>query len=271
MKSCNEMVNSLMERLDAYEVQQKRKRKTVMRITSVACAFAVVAAVGVGLWQGGVFDTEVPPVIEAPSYHTPSAPTSKVDNAEGCTVHQGMYHAISGNFEAGLIEKYFTYCKDKTPTDESCTEVGNIIEFVQWAGITREEYIESQGPFWTTDNLDEIAWNHGKGCPYTKNQFLDAVYGDNEELSAWVFATIDTWPKADKWSVSGEEGQVPENWPPEGYGFGEVRPTTEPTTSEPTTEPTIIVTQPITPSTTDSDWELSTAGRDEFGNTTAKP
>ena len=94
MKSCNEMVNSLMERLDAYEVQQKQKRKTVMRITSVACAFAVVAAVGVGLWQGGAFDTETPPV-EEPSTGTVTENLEGIGGDSGearCKVHSHEYH-----------------------------------------------------------------------------------------------------------------------------------------------------------------------------------
>ena len=77
---------------------------------------------------------------------------------------------------------------------------------------------------WTEENLDKIAWNHGSGCPYAKNQFLDAIYGDDPDLTAWVFAPNSTWPTADKWDLLGEEGLVPEEWSPEGYGFGETRP-----------------------------------------------
>ena len=56
MKNCNEMVNSLLERRDQYAVEQKRKKKTAMRLTSVACSFAFVALLGVGAWQGGFLD-----------------------------------------------------------------------------------------------------------------------------------------------------------------------------------------------------------------------
>lgn len=56
MKSCNEMVNSLLERREQYAAEQKQKKKTIMRITSVACSFAVVLILGTGVWQGGLLD-----------------------------------------------------------------------------------------------------------------------------------------------------------------------------------------------------------------------
>lgn len=221
MKSCNEMVNSLMERLDAYEVRQKQKRKTVMRITSVACAFAVVAAVGVGLWQGGVFDPATPPV-EEPNVGTTTAPTEDDGpgvggdvSDEDCQVHNFFYHHIGGNF---TNEQWDTFLAVYSGEDI------NIVNFVRFHNITREEYIEAQGGMWTEENLDEIAWNHGNGCPYTKNQYLDAIYGDDPELTAWVFAPDSAWPEADVWSLAGDKDCLPENWPPEGYGFGETRP-----------------------------------------------
>ena len=197
MKSCNEMVNSLMERLDAYEVRQKQKRKTVMRITSVACAFAVVAAVGVGLWQGGVFDTETPPV-EEPSMGTVTENLEGIGGDSGnCKIHSDYYHAIIGNFNREDIEGYVEYSKDKNGVNGDCTEAScTIVDFVRWANITREEYIKSQG--WKETELDEIVMDHCSGnviCPYTKRQFLDAIYGDDPELTAWVFAPLSSWPK----------------------------------------------------------------------------
>ncbi len=56
MKNCDEMVNSLLERREQYQTEQKRKKKSAMRITSAACCFAFAALVGVGGWQSGWFD-----------------------------------------------------------------------------------------------------------------------------------------------------------------------------------------------------------------------
>lgn len=267
MKSCNEMVNSLMERLDAYEVRQKQKRKTVMKITSVACAFAVVAAVGVGLWQGGVFGAETPPV-EEPSTGTTTAPTKPDDGpgiggdgGEDCQVHNYNYHWLAGDFTEEQINSYYDSLGENFDVEEI-----NIVDFVHFYGFTREEFMDYTGV--STEMLDDIAWNHGSGCPYTNRQFIDAIYEDDPALKAWVFASAHTWPQADTWSLSGDEDFLPEDWPPEGYGFGETRPTTETTATEPTTEPTTTETE--APSTTLRDWTgPAIPTRDEFGNTTA--
>ena len=56
MMNCNEMVNRLLERKDQYVAEQKRKRKTAVRITTYAFSFALVILLGVGVWQSNLFD-----------------------------------------------------------------------------------------------------------------------------------------------------------------------------------------------------------------------
>ena len=60
----------------------------------------------------------------------------------------------------------------------------SIIGFVEFAGITREKFIEVYG--WG-DKLDEKATDHFLYAPYTYRQFVDAVYGDDQALRDWVF------------------------------------------------------------------------------------
>lgn len=60
----------------------------------------------------------------------------------------------------------------------------SIIGFVEFAGITREKFIEVYG--WA-DKLDEKATDHFAYAPYTYRQFVDAIYGDDEALRDWVF------------------------------------------------------------------------------------
>ena len=202
MKNYDEIARDVFAYRDEYVARQKRTRKTVMRITSVACAFAVVAAVGVGLWQGGDRD-QIPVDPATPSQSettklTESTPptTQPTDPDDGpgiggdsdddeCKEHNFFYHHIGGNF---TNEQWDTFLAVYSGEDI------NIVNFVRFHNITREEYIEAQGGMWTEENLDEIAWNHGNGCPYTKNQYLDAIYGDDPELTAWVFAPDSTWP-----------------------------------------------------------------------------
>lgn len=64
MKNCDEMVNSLLERRGQYQTEQKRKRRSAMRITSAACCFAFAALVGVGGWQSGWFDRTPPATLD---------------------------------------------------------------------------------------------------------------------------------------------------------------------------------------------------------------
>ena len=222
MKNYDEIARDVFAYRDEYVARQKRTRKTVMRITSVACAFAVVAAVGVGLWQWGVFDTETP-LVEEPSTGTTTSqkeiPPIGGDSGE-CTIHNVYYHRIVGNYTKEQKEAFRNWLGEDFDRNDY-----NIINFVKVNNITREEFIKAYGGLWTEENLDEIAWNHGNGCPYTKRQFLDAIYGDDAELTAWVFAPISTWPEADNWDLEGvDKDMLPEEWPPEGYGFGETRP-----------------------------------------------
>ncbi|MBQ7088567.1 MAG: hypothetical protein IJN04_02890 [Clostridia bacterium] len=63
-------------------------------------------------------------------------------------------------------------------------EEGNIIAFVEYFDITREQFIDIYG--WR-DKLDEKATDHFAYAPYTYRQFVDAVYGDDEALRDWVF------------------------------------------------------------------------------------
>ena len=226
MKHYEEIANRVLERRDEYVARQKQKRKTVMKITSVTCALALVALAGFGVWQFG--GQSAAPVAEENATKAPTVTTAPTEN-DGpgiggdedeffCKVHSHEYHAESNVIidKSAWLEHLG---KDYDPEDR------NLIAFVEFTGITREEYMKYQG--WTEDKLDEIAWDHGPGCPYTKRQFLDAIYGDDSELTAWVFSSDSAWPTAEKWSPFGEEGLVPEEWPPEGYGFGETRPVDE--------------------------------------------
>lgn len=57
MKNCEEMVNSLFERKDRYVAEQKKKRAAITCAVASVCCFSLVALLGFGLWQGGMFDT----------------------------------------------------------------------------------------------------------------------------------------------------------------------------------------------------------------------
>lgn len=92
MKTCEEMVSSLLRRRADYEVKRKARRQTVLRISTVACSLALVLFVGTGMGQGWwiITEPELPtvtptqvvtepaePMLQTPTTE-PSAPTEVV-------------------------------------------------------------------------------------------------------------------------------------------------------------------------------------------------
>ncbi len=58
MKNSNEMMNSLLERRDRYEVERAQKRTRLTHtLTPIGC-ICLVALLGVGAWQSGIFETQ---------------------------------------------------------------------------------------------------------------------------------------------------------------------------------------------------------------------
>ncbi len=57
MKSYDELTNNLLERRDNYVAEKKKKRKIVISATTSLC---LAALIGVGAWQGGMFEATPP-------------------------------------------------------------------------------------------------------------------------------------------------------------------------------------------------------------------
>ncbi len=60
MKNYDELTNDLLERRDRYVADQKKNRKRVMGVATSLCCFCLVALLGFGMWQGGMFNTTPP-------------------------------------------------------------------------------------------------------------------------------------------------------------------------------------------------------------------
>ena len=60
MKNYDKLTNDLLERRDRYVADQKRKRKNVMSITTSFCCVCLVALLGFGMLQDGMFGTITP-------------------------------------------------------------------------------------------------------------------------------------------------------------------------------------------------------------------
>ncbi len=60
MKNYNEMANDVLRRIGEHKTEQRNRRKAISRIITPLCCFCLVALLGFGMWQGGVFNTTPP-------------------------------------------------------------------------------------------------------------------------------------------------------------------------------------------------------------------
>lgn len=99
-----------------------------------------------------------------------------------CEVHQPEYHRVNGELIEYVGEEqwnaYYTAYGDKG-------EEANILTFVAFCGLTREEYIEAMG--WEKA-LDHPAPLHATWEEYTCGEFVDAIFGDDPAHSERIFA-----------------------------------------------------------------------------------
>ncbi len=58
MKTYNETVNTVFERIDEYKTAQKRKKKIITHTAVPACCIALAAMIGIGVWQSDVFKSK---------------------------------------------------------------------------------------------------------------------------------------------------------------------------------------------------------------------
>lgn len=202
MKNYEEIANSVFERRDAYVTRQKQKRRTAMKIASATCAFALVALGAFGVAKSGWLTPDTPPV-DDPAVTAPTTePTEEISRPTGgdenaCTEHSLRYHSIPSNFRDYDTTPWKEAIK-KDKEEGKPNESFNIVSFVEYYEIPRSEFIETMG--WNAKELDELVDDKegNQYCPYTYNQFLDAIYGDDEELTAWVFASESTWPEIEE-------------------------------------------------------------------------
>ena len=145
MKTCDEMVNSLLERRERYAAAQKKKKRVLV---STIASFCVVAVVGVAVWKMPSA-TEQPPVapdgtIPPQNSTTQTTPTTKPtynilwadsesDDNDGFFLHEG---------------REYCYCLydvlEDPPVDKIAIRVeGGVSAYFVYKGKTIEEYREA--------------------------------------------------------------------------------------------------------------------------------
>lgn len=103
-----------------------------------------------------------------------------------CAVHTLFYHSIDGNLIEYIgSDKMNDFIEAYSGKGEIC----NIVSFVEFCDISREEFIQIMG--WE-DVLDQPATEHDDNAPYTYGEFVEAIYGDDTALSERVFARQST-------------------------------------------------------------------------------
>ncbi len=89
MKNSNEMVNSLLERRERYEAEQKRKRSIITRTVTSMCCLCLVALLGFGVWQNGLINSIPPAILDGENsslQETDKTDETKSNNNEASSV-----------------------------------------------------------------------------------------------------------------------------------------------------------------------------------------
>ncbi len=91
MKTCDEMMQSLLERREAYRTAQKKKKTVLLSVTSTLC---VVALMGVVLWQSGWM---TPPAVTEPQGGTEEPQESEKPTMPSYPILWGTEACVSHN------------------------------------------------------------------------------------------------------------------------------------------------------------------------------
>lgn len=74
MKSYNETVDSVFDRIDKYNSEKIRRNKIITKAVVPACCFCLIALGGIGAWKSGLFKSGTPGAV-------PGQPVTSYDNA----------------------------------------------------------------------------------------------------------------------------------------------------------------------------------------------
>ena len=183
MKNYDELTNDLLERRDRYVADQKKKRKKVMGVATSLCCFCLVALLGFGMWQGGMFNTTPPDQ----------------------TLEDALYPGIKDNFDESKGEspddpaannKIIINSIDGISADRMNINL-RVDDFVE---MTRDEMITYYGVDYVPDVPDDIkAWEEEQSSGiFRRNGGTGEVYWDadilnysNEDFTRSVHVEVD--------------------------------------------------------------------------------
>lgn len=105
MKNYDELTNDLLERRDRYVADQKKKRKRVMSVATSLCCFCLVALLGFGMWQGGMFDAK-PPITLDDSINIGDKDYINPDELDNSQTSTPGNNDSQGNTQTGTEQKF---------------------------------------------------------------------------------------------------------------------------------------------------------------------
>ena len=165
MKSCDEMVGSLLERRDKYAAEQKRKRAAMARAVTCVC---LTALLGIGVWQSGMIRTAL-------------SNEQKVDDA----VYPGTKDTFDQNKgespdDPAANTKIIVHRMSGIPANKMNINLAGD-DFVE---MTQEEMIQYYGVDYIPDvPADMKPWEKEKSGIFRRNGGAGEVYWDADILN----------------------------------------------------------------------------------------
>ena len=182
MKNCDEMVNSLLERREQYNAEQKRKRSIITRTVTSMCCVCLIALFGFGMWQSGMFNTTPPDQ----------------------TVEDALYPGIKDNFDESKGESPDNPAANNRIVINTINGISadrmNIALIVDdFVEMSREEMIEYYGVDYIPDVPADIKpWEDERSGIFRRNGGTGEVYWDadilnysNEDFTRSVHVEVD--------------------------------------------------------------------------------
>ena len=167
MKNSEEMVNSLLERRERYVTEQKKKKTIITRTVTSMCCVCLVALLGFGMWQGGMFNTTPPDQI----------------------VEDALYPGIKDNFDESKGESPDNPAANNkivinTISGISSNKMNINLAVEDFVEMSREEMIEYYGIDYFPDvPADMKAWEGGRLGIFKRNGGTGEVYWDQDVLN----------------------------------------------------------------------------------------
>lgn len=178
MKNSDEMVNSLFERRDRYVTEQKKKKAIITRTATSMCCVSLVALLGFGMWQGGMFNTTPPDqTVEDALYPgiKDNFDESKGDSADNPAANNKIVINTVNGISADkmniclLLDDFVAMSKDEL------NEYYGINVFPTLPDDIKEWEDQQFGIYKRDGGIGEVYWD-GTGANYSNEDFTRSVH-----------------------------------------------------------------------------------------------